>query len=289
MTAFSNDNTVRAIADFFEKRTGQHLGESRMWRIETVLRDVMRQHGLGDLANLLNALERNRNGELADATIHCIMNHESSFFRDLNVFEIVEKQILPHLNRTLPEKLLRIWCAGCSTGQEAYSLAIALKRNEHMWKDWRISIFGTDISPFSIATAQAGLYQQMDVQRGLPIADVLRWFEPTGGNWRIAQELRALTTFKVDNLLEPTAATGKFDLILCRNVLLYFTPELRSHALSRMARLSRPDTLLILGAGETTIGNGTMFTPSHMFRGAYEAAPAGGIASHSPIIDRLAS
>ncbi len=287
MTSLSSDNIVRAIADFFEKRTGQHLGESRLWRIETVLHDVMRKHGLGDLANLLNALERNRHGELADATIHCIMNHESSFFRDLKVFEAVEKQILPHLNRTLPEKLLRIWCAGCSTGQEAYSLAIVLKRQEHLWKDWRVSILGTDISPFSIQKAQEGLYQQMDVQRGLPIADLLRWFEPATDHWRIAPELRTVTNFKVDNLLEPTAATGKFDLILCRNVLLYFTPELRSHALSRIARLSRPDTLLILGAGETTIGTGTMFTPSPSFRGAYEAATTPGPTPR--VIDRLAS
>ncbi|HEX7822263.1 MAG TPA: protein-glutamate O-methyltransferase CheR [Sphingobium sp.] len=293
MTSLSGDSIVRAIADFFEKRTGQRLGESRLWRIETVLRDVMRKHALGDLSTLLNALERNRNGELADATIHCIMNHESSFFRDLNVFDALEKQILPHLNRTLPAKLLRIWCAGCSTGQEVYSLAIALKRQESLWKDWRLSILGTDISPFSIQKAQAGMFQQMDVQRGLPIADLLRWFEPNGEQWRIAQELRTLTSFKVDNILEPTAATGKFDLILCRNVLLYFTPELRAHALSRIARLSRPDTLLILGAGETTIGTGTCFAPSPAFRGAYEASasgsgPASGQASAPHVIDRLA-
>lgn len=287
MTGLSNDTIVHAIADFFEKRTGQHLGESRMWRIETVLRDVMRKYGIADLANLLGTLERSTHGELADATIHSIMNHESSFFRDLNVFEVLEKQILPHLNRTRSEKLLRIWCAGCSTGQEVYSLAIALKRQEPLWKDWRVSILGTDISPFSIEQARSGLYQQMDVQRGLPIADLLHWFEPTDGRWRIAQDLRALTNFKVDNILEPAAATGKFDLILCRNVLLYFTPELRSHALSRIARLSRPDTLLILGAGETTIGTGTMFAPSPTFRGVYEAAPP--LAQPSQMIDRLAS
>ncbi|MCE7798491.1 protein-glutamate O-methyltransferase CheR [Sphingobium sufflavum] len=285
MTALSGDSSVRAIADFFEQRTGQHLGESRMWRIETVLRDVMRKHGLGDLHALHARLQRDPYGELAAGTIHCIMNHESSFFRDLNVFESIEKQILPHLNRTLPEKLLRIWCAGCSTGQEAYSLAIVLKRQEHLWKDWRVSILGTDISPFSIEKAQAGVFQQMDVQRGLPIADLLRWFEPNGDQWRIAQDLRALTSFKVDNILDHHAITGKFDLILCRNVLLYFSPELRAHALSRIARLSRPDTLLILGAGETTIGTGTQFVPSGAFRGAYDIGGAGP-APH--MLDRLA-
>jgi len=265
-----NDVAIRAVADFFEKRTGQHLGESRMWRIETSLRDVMRSFDLPDLSALLAVLERDRNGAVADATIHSITNHESSFFRDIKVFEVLEKQILPHLNATLPERLLRIWCAGCSTGQEVYSLAILLKRQEALWKDWRVSITGTDISPFSIARAQSGVFRQMDVQRGLAIADLVRWFQPIDDQWRIAQDLRATTSFKVDNLLEPRAVSGKFDLILCRNVLLYFTPELRAHALKRIAKFARPDTMLVLGAGETTIGASAMFIPSPDFKGAYE-------------------
>lgn len=281
----SSDATIRAVADFFEKRTGQHLGESRLWRIETSLRDVMRSFDLPDLPALLSALERDRNGAVADATIHSITNHESSFFRDLKVFDVLEKQILPHLNATLPERLLRIWCAGCSTGQEVYSLAILLKRQEAMWKDWRVSIMGTDVSPFSIARAHSGVFRQMDVQRGLPIADLLRWFEPADDQWRITQDLRTATSFKVDNLLDPRAVSGKFDLILCRNVLLYFTPELRAHALDRIARFARPDTMLILGAGETTIGASAMFIPSIDFKGAYQPAPLPGT---SRAIDRLA-
>lgn len=282
----SNDTTVRAVADFFEKRTGQHLGDSRMWRIETSLRDVMRSFDLKDLNALLSALERDANGLIADATIHSVTNHESSFFRDLNVFEVLDKQILPHLNATLPERLLRVWCAGCSTGQEVYSLAILLKRQEEMWKNWRVSIIGTDISPFSITRAQGGVFRQMDVQRGLPIAELLRWFEPADDHWRISRDLRAITSFKVDNVLEPRAVSGKFDLILCRNVMLYFSPELRAHALSRIAHFARPDTMLILGAGETTIGNSAAFAPSHEFRGAYEPVPQPGLPRG---IDRMAS
>lgn len=286
MSCMANDAAVRAVAEFFEQRTGQHLGEARMWRIETSLRDVMRDHDLGDLSELLRALERDRNGPIADATIHSITNHESSFFRDVKVFDALDKDILPHLNATLPERLLRIWCAGCSTGQEVYSLAILLKRQEAMWKNWRVSIIGTDISPFSITRAQGGVFRQMDVQRGLPIADLLRWFEPADDHWRIAADLRAITSFKVDNILEPRAVSGKFDLILCRNVMLYFSPELRAHALSRIAQFSRPDTMLILGAGETTIGASTLFAPSAGFRGAYEPA---GLPGTPRGIDRMAS
>lgn len=266
----ANAQIMHAIAAFFEERTGQHLSESRMWRVENGLRDVMRHYGLTDLPDLLHALQMERYGEIADATIHCITNHESSFFRDLKVFEMVEKDILPHLNATLPERLLRIWCAGCSTGQEVYSLAIILKRQEEMWRNWRVSIMGTDISPFSITKAQQGVYQQMDVQRGLPIADLLRWFEPTQDSWRIAPQARALASFKVDNILDPRAVSGKYDLILCRNVLLYFAPDLRAQALASIARHARPDTLLVLGAGETTIGASTFFTPASDFRGAYQ-------------------
>lgn len=285
MSGMPSDGTVRAVADFFERRTGQHLGEARMWRIETSLRDVMRQHGLRDLAALLDALERDDRGSIADATIHSISNHESSFFRDPTVFDGLEKQVLPHLNATRSERLLRVWCAGCSTGQEVYSLAILLKRQEAMWKNWRISILGTDLSPFSITRAQGGLFKQMDVQRGLPIADLLRWFTPADDQWRISGELRAMTSFKVDNILEPRAISGKFDLILCRNVLLYFSPELRNHALTRIAHYTRPDTMLILGAGETTIGASAMFAPSPGFRGVYEPISAAPLRP----VNRLAS
>jgi chemotaxis protein methyltransferase CheR len=270
MPGQSNVEIMHAIAAFFEEKTGQHLSESRMWRVENALRDVMRQHGLTDLSELLFTLQTARDEKVAAATIHCITNHESSFFRDLKVFETIETQLLPHLNANLPDRLLRIWCAGCSTGQEVYSLAMILKRQEDMWRNWRVSIVGTDISPFSITKAQDGLYQQMDVQRGLPVVDLLRWFEPAKDDWRIQPSLKALTSFKVDNVLEPRAVSGKFDLILCRNVLLYFTPELRSKALASIARFSRPDTLLLLGAGETTIGASTQFAPSGEFRGAYQ-------------------
>lgn len=277
----TSDPIVSDIATFFEERTGQRLKESRLWRVETTLGRVMRDHGLDSLADLLAALRRDGNGPIASATIHGLMNHESFFFRDINVFDMIEREVLPHLNQTLPERTLRIWCAGCSTGQEAYSLAIILKRQQALWDNWRVSILGTDISPFAIATAQKGQYQQMDVQRGLPIAELLRWFEPHDEYWQIDQRLQSMVSFRADNLLEPRAASGFFDLILCRNVMLYFTRELRGKAMRRLAERSRADSILFLGAGETTIGASNLFVPCGTFRAAYRPAPAS--------IDRLAS
>lgn len=274
MTKRAPPAVIQGIVSIFEAHTGQQLSESRMWRVETALGDVMRKHGLGCLAELLHALQREGDGPVTAATIHGLMNHESSFFRDLNIFRMLEQQILPELNRTLPDKRLRIWSAGCSTGQEAYSLAIILKRQEAMWKNWRISILGTDISPFAIEKAQAGVYQQMDVQRGLAITDLLRWFDPTDEAWQIRREIRSMVTFRTDNVLKPEAASGVFDLILCRNVMLYFAPELRARALGAMSKHARSDTILILGAGETTIGTTSHFSPCPTYRGAYRLAGA---------------
>jgi len=267
---------IQGIVSIFEAHTGQQLSESRMWRVETALGDVMQKHGLGCLAELLDALLREDDGPLTAATLHGLMNHESSFFRDLNIFRMLENKILPELNQTLPDKRLRIWSAGCSTGQEAYSLAIMLKRQEAMWKNWRISILGTDISPIAIETAEIGEYQQMDVQRGLAIGDLLRWFDPTDEAWQIRREIRSMVTFKTDNVLKPHAANGVFDLILCRNVMLYFAPELRARALRAMSKHARSDTILILGAGETTLGMTSLFSPCRTYRGAYRLAGSTG-------------
>jgi chemotaxis protein methyltransferase CheR len=269
MTKRTPPAVIQGIVDLFETHTGQQLSESRVWRVETALGDVMAKHGLASLTDLLDALRTEGDGPLTAATIHGLMNHESSFFRDLKIFQMIEQQILPELNRTLPQKRLRIWCAGCSTGQEAYSLAIILKRQEAMWKGWNLSILGTDISPFTIEKAQIGEYQQMDVQRGLAIGDLLRWFDPTDEAWQIRREIRSLVTFRTDNVLRPTAASGIFDLILCRNVMLYFAPELRAKALGAIAKHARPETVLILGAGETTIGTAAVFSPCPTYRGAY--------------------
>lgn len=285
MTGGKNSAVVRAVADHFQSHTGQHLSESRLWRIEPALQTVMRQHGLSKLNDLVDLLHSDPDGRVSASILHCITNHESSFFRDLNVFEMLETQVLPHLHRTSAEKVLRIWCAGCSTGQEAYSIAIILKRQEQLWQDWRVSIIGTDVSPFAIEKAQAGVYPQMDIQRGLPVGYLLDWFEPVEDAWRVSRDIRSMVAFKADNLLSPRAVTGIFDLVLCRNVMFYFTPASRTLALSCIARHVRRDSILLLGAGETTIGTTNLFAPSSEFRGAYKPS---GLPAMQAVPGRLA-
>ena len=261
MTAPIHSRAVDTLARLLEKHTGQQLSEARRWRVETSLRPLLRMHGLRALDDLIAVLGREPAGPLFDQTIDLMLNHESSFFRDLAVFQAIETTILPALREQATDRRLRIWCAGCSTGKEAYSIAMTLKHMGDIWDGWRVSILGTDVSPIAIEDARRGRYSQMEMQRGLPINDLLRWFKPVGDNWQISDELRDMVTFQTDNLLEPRAVSGEFDLILCRNVLFYFQDEKRHDAFSRLVRHARKGTYLVLGAGETLVGHETCFTP----------------------------
>ena len=268
---------AQILTRLLEARTGQTLSESRAWRMETVLRPVLRTHDLRDVEELASRILSRRSPALEDAVIDALLNNESSFFRDLQIFDMIHRQVLPRIREERRDRTLRIWSAGCSTGQEAYSLAIRLRNEAARWDGWRIEILATDISKAAIARAQAGIFSQIDVQRGLAIGDLIKWFEPQGEDWRVSDELRRMIDFRQDNLFEPRAPAGAYDLLLCRNVLLYFSPERRRAVLELLARHSHDRSVLLLGAGETVIGQGDMFTPHPDFRGAYapKSSPLG--------------
>ncbi|MBB6122316.1 CheR family methyltransferase [Sphingobium subterraneum] len=270
MTGSRQSGAIRMIAALLEARTGQVLSENRMWRLETSLKPLMRANSLRSLEDLVARLADQGGGPLANDVVNALLNNESSFFRDHHVFQMLATQILPHIAQTRKEKSLRIWSAGCSTGQEAYSLAMTLRKQADLWKGWQISILATDISSSVVERAQAGLFSQIDVQRGLAVNDLLRWFEPAGDTWRISQELRHMIDFRVDNLFEPQAPSGSYDLVMCRNVQFYFSAEMRRKVFGCLARHSAPGGYLILGAGETVIGQTIDFTASMQFRGIYE-------------------
>jgi chemotaxis protein methyltransferase CheR len=264
----------RVLAQLLEARTGQILSENRGWRIETALMPVLRANDLADLDALVAALASGRGRRLADQVVDALLNNESSFFRDLQVFGMLSRDLLPQLAATLPGRTLRIWCAGCSTGQEAYSLAMHIHRAPALWEGWRVSILATDISTAAIAQARSGIYSQIDVQRGLPISDLLRWFEPVGDAWKVKDELRRMIDFRQDNMFDSHAPAGTYDLILCRNVLLYFSNEMRQKVFNLLARHSHDSSFLLLGAGETVIGHSGDFVASRDYRGCYQRRPA---------------
>ncbi|WP_420143407.1 CheR family methyltransferase [Sphingobium sp.] len=266
-------SAARILSALLEARTGQILSEGRAWRMETALRPVLRTYGFQTIDDLAATLLRKRDPRLDEAVVNALLNNESSFFRDLQVFDMIHRQILPQIQQDKADRTLRIWSAGCSTGQEAYSLAIRLRNEAERWQGWRIEILATDISSSAIEQARAGIFAQMDVQRGLAVNDLIKWFEPHGDDWRVSPQLRRMIDFRRDNLFDPKAPSGAYDLILCRNVLLYFTPERRAEVLRLLARHSHDRSVLLLGAGETVIGHGDDFLPHADFRGGYAPQP----------------
>lgn len=274
MLEFGLGPGMRLLAGLLESRTGQTLSEGRRWRLETSLRPVLKAHGLADLDGLVAAIMADRDGPLAQAAVDALLNNETCFFRDAHMFRMVANELFPALmaaeSKGREQKTLHLWCAGCSTGQEAYSLAMLFQNHQARWPGWRLRILATDISTEAIARARTGLFPQGEVQRGLPINDLLRWFEPDGEQWRIHQTLRDMIDFRVENLFDDQSPRGPYRLVFCRNVLLYFSTERKDRLLEILSRHLVGGGHLLLGAGETVIGQRSEFMASHRFRGAYE-------------------
>lgn len=270
---------TRILSTLLETRTGQLLSENRMWRMETVLKPIMRTHNMPDLDALAGRLVSAKDARLEEDVVNALLNNESSFFRDLQIYDMLYRDILPHIHEHKTDRTLRIWSAGCSTGQEAYSIAMQLRKDDDRWRGWRVEILASDISTDAIARAKSGVFSQIDVQRGLAIGDLLKWFEPAGDDWKASDELRRMIDFRTDNLFDPRAPTGAYDLILCRNVLLYFTAERRRRVFDLLARHGHDQSVLVLGAGETVIGQSDDFMPHPQFRGVYARglAPSSGV------------
>ena len=271
-----SDASSRILAGLLEARTGQQLTMSRRWRIETALQPLMRERGIGSLDGLVAALVARSDEKLADSVVEALLNNETFFFRDRQAFELLLGPALQRLEMVRRrERRLAIWCAGCSTGQEAYSIAMHFAEQKARWSGWTIDIVGTDVSRSAIEQGKSGVYSQFEVQRGLPVLQMMRWFEELpGAAWRISADLRRAVRFEVASLVAPAAAEERFDIILCRNVLLYFSPQVRRAAFDRLAGAAAEDAALMLGAGETVIGQTDAFVSDPECRGLYMRAPA---------------
>jgi chemotaxis protein methyltransferase CheR len=265
-----SDSSSRILAGLLEARTGQQLTMSRRWRIETALSALLRERGIPTLDELITILVMGREPSLATKVVEALLNNETYFFRDRTPFDLLSKAALPKLmQRRQSAKRLRIWSAGCSTGQEAYSLAMMFAEDPQRWAGWTIDILGSDVSESAVQRAREGVYSQFEVQRGLGIAQMIKWFEECEGGWRAIEPLRRLVRFQVHNLLEPAPHPGEFDIALCRNVLLYLNAERRTHVFERIAGAMASDGCLMLGAGETVIGQTRRFQADTEARGLY--------------------
>ncbi len=254
-----------------QARTGQTLSPARTWRIEASLKPVMRDLGIESIDALVAKLTRAGGEALSTRIVEALLNNETSFFRDGFAFEQLETDALERLKRSRGDtRRLRIWSAACSTGQEPYSLAMMLRNSSHRWDGWTFDILATDISEAAVARGRAGRFTRFEIQRGLPVRTMLNWFREEGEEWIIDPVLRRDVRFAAHNLTDP--APGRFDLILCRNVLMYFAVPLRTQVLDRLADALDPGGILMLGAGETVIGQSERFASDPMLRGLYVAA-----------------
>lgn len=270
-----SDASHQIIAELLAARTGQQLTESRRWRVGTALAGIFRERGISNLDQLVCLLAMPQETQLARDVVEALLNNETYFFRDKPTFDQLPDEIFPRLaERRRESRRLRIWCAGCSTGQEAYSMAIQFADQGACWDGWTIDILGTDVSDKAVSAAREGVFSQFEVQRGLSISQMLRHFDETPRGWQIHSDMRAYTRFAQHNILNTPPGGGCFDLILCRNVLLYFSPKTREQAFHRLHDALAPDGFLMLGAGETVVGNTGHFTASVGRASIYEPTSA---------------
>lgn len=266
------------ISELLAARTGQQLTESRRWRVGTALSGLFREHGISNVDQLVCLLASEPNdrtdagkADLAQDVVEALLNNETYFFRDKPTFDQLPEDVLPTLaERRADTRRLSIWSAGCSTGQEVYSLAMLFADQPERWAGWTIDILGTDVSCRAINAARSGLYSQFEIQRGLGVAQMLRHFEETDRGWQIRQPTRTHTRFQQHNILGSPPGRQSFDLILCRNVLLYFDRETRIQAFAQLESAIARDGFLMLGAGETVVGQTDIFVPSPRRASLYE-------------------
>ena len=270
---FASTGAMHVIGALLEQRTGQQIAANRAWRVETVLKPVLRANDLDTLDQLIGRIAGDRNGALADSVVDALLNHETSFFRDAAVLDLVVEAALA-LQAETPGRRLRIWSAGCSVGQEPYSLAMLFEEAAITRGMVMPEIVATDVSAAALARARAGRFSQFEIQRGLPVRRMVSWFDSVDGEWVIRPELSRRVQFRQHNLAKDPAPLGKFDLVLCRNVLLYFAADVRTRVFRTLRTATRDGGLLVLGAGETVIGQTDAFRPSDQFRGLYLADEA---------------
>jgi chemotaxis protein methyltransferase CheR len=268
-----SQNALGIVAGLLEARTGQKLTSDRLWRVGTALSGVLREKGLESLEDLAARLGQPHQAALAQQVVEALLNNETYFFRDRAMFDHLSRQVLPALaERRQGTRRLSIWSVGCSTGQEAYSLAMLFAEQPLRWRDWTIDILGTDVARSVVMAAREGNFSQFQIQRGLGVAQMVSFFEETRTGWRATDALRRMVRFEPHNLLDTAPDPGRFDLILCRNVLLYFDRATRQRAFERLAAALAPDGRVMLGAGETTAGQTEILLPEKGATGFHHLA-----------------
>jgi chemotaxis protein methyltransferase CheR len=266
----------KVFAQYIRSLCGVTLDDSKAYLIETRLSSIAEENNCSSFSELYYKARSDFSKTLPRQIIDAITTNETLFFRDSAPFEMLQYKILPELmdrrkkkrvtNGPLP---LRIWSAACSTGQEVYSIAIVLKEILGDTNQYNIRLIGTDISNRVIAQASRGRYNKIEIERGLPAGKLERYFSPSENGWKIKDEIRAMTSFSNINLLEDFSKLGRFDIIFCRNVAIYFSDQDKTNLYNRLASVLEPDGYLIIGATESLTGVSSMFTSQRHLRSVF--------------------
>jgi chemotaxis protein methyltransferase CheR len=261
------------LRKLLKERSGLDLSADKQYLVESRLIPLARRAGLPGIAELVQKMRSGAEALTADV-VEAMTTNETFFFRDKIPFDHLRETILPTLLQThANRRSLRIWSAACSSGQEPYSIAMCLKEKAQQLSGWRIEIVATDLSQEVLEKSKSGIYSQFEVQRGLPVQLLVKYFTQIGELWQIAADLRGMVQHRQLNLLQDFSHLGKFDVIFCRNVLIYFDQETKLASFERLAKSLEPDGMLVLGAAETVVGISDAFRPYPDRRGLYQPNP----------------
>jgi chemotaxis protein methyltransferase CheR len=256
-----------------KQRSGLVLSMDKAYLLESRLMPVARKWHFKGIEELAASVRARREERLLKDITEAMTTNESSFFRDSKPFEQFRQFVLPNLlTARASQKRIRVWSAACSSGQEAYSLAMILQEEKARLAGWTVEIVGTDISAEMLEKARAGQYTQFEVQRGLPITHLVKYFRQAGDKWEISADIRRMVTYKEWNLLKDLSPLGQFDVVFCRNVLIYFDQPTKTLVLEAIAKLMPQDGVLYLGGAETVLGITDKFKPIDGQRGVYQLA-----------------
>ncbi|MBR0726967.1 protein-glutamate O-methyltransferase CheR [Bradyrhizobium manausense] len=262
------------LRKFLKERSGLDLSADKQYLVESRLLPLARKASLPGIPDLVLKI-RNGDGRLATDVVEAMTTNETFFFRDKIPFDHLRDSIVPGLIRArAARKSLRIWSAASSTGQEPYSIAMCLKEMGATLAGWRIEIVATDLSQEVLEKCKAGVYSQFEVQRGLPIQLLMKYFTQSSDVWQLKADVRAMVQFRQLNLLQDFSHLGTFDVIFCRNVLIYFDQDTKALIFERMSKGLEADGTLLLGAAESVVGITDAFRPISDRRGLYQLNPA---------------
>ena len=256
------------LRKLLKERSGLDLSADKQYLVESRLVPLARRAGLPGIPELVAKIKAGAEALTTDM-VEAMTTNETFFLRDKIPFDHLRETILPALVQARgSRRALRIWCAAASTGQEPYSIAMCVKEFAGL-AGWRVEIVGTDLSQEVLEKAKAGVYSQFEVQRGLPIQMLVKYFTQAGETWRLNADIRAMVQYRQLNLLQDFAQLGTFDLVFCRNVLIYFDQDTKAGIFERISRMLEADGVLVLGAAESVVGISDAFKPYPERRGLY--------------------